>query len=56
MIELWLLIELEIGSVRIDIARLSHCYDVRVLSELFVGNGTVILSLLVFMIVQLDQF
>ena len=47
MVKLWLFIELKEGGVRIDITGLPHCNDVGVGRELLVGNGTVVLSLLV---------
>lgn len=55
MIELRLLIELQVGIIRENVACLSHCYDVRMISELLVGNRTMILPLLVLMEVELDQ-
>lgn len=48
MIELRFFVELLVGLVRIHVASLSDSYDVRMLCELFVGDWTMELSILVF--------
>ena len=50
------LVEFLISLIRVHVASLLYCNYVRMLGELPVSYGTVILSLLVFVKYQLNQF
>lgn len=52
MVPSWLFVKLQVSLVREDISCLSHSYYVAMLVELFVGDGAVVLSLLILVEVQ----